>query len=61
MVAHGMITKQSILDESLFHECARELVFGNSNPNMQHIKDSWHLTENNEHNYKFKAQALRIS
>jgi hypothetical protein len=58
MVEHDMITEESILDGSLFHNCARELEFDHSSPEMQHIKKSWYLIEQNGGTFQFKEEAL---
>jgi hypothetical protein len=58
MVKHGMITEESILDGGLFHNCARELEFDHTSPEMQHIKNSWYLIEQNGGIFQFKQEAL---
>lgn len=58
MVKHGMITEESILDGSLFHNCARELEFDHNSPEIQHIKNSWYLIEQNDGVFQFKEEAL---
>ena len=40
MIKQNLITEDSILDGSLFHNCDRELVFNKNNSKMQKIKDS---------------------
>tara|TARA_Y100000590_G_scaffold282628_1_gene317937 strand:+ start:697 stop:2181 length:1485 start_codon:yes stop_codon:yes gene_type:complete len=58
MVEHDMITEESILDGSLFHNCARELEFDHNSPEIQHIKNSWYLIEQNDGVFQFKQEAL---
>ena len=58
MIEHGMVTEESILDGSLFHNCARELEFDHNSPKIQHIKNSWHLIEQSGNIYQFKSEAL---
>ena len=58
MVKQNLITEDSILDGSLFHNCDRELVFNKTNPNMQKINDSWSLIEKVGDTYKFNQEAL---
>lgn len=58
MVKQNLITEDSILDGSLFHNCDRELVFNNNNPDIQKIKDSWNLIEKVGDTYRFNQQAL---
>lgn len=58
MVKHGMLTEESILDGSLFHNCARELEFDHNSPEIQHIKKSWYLIEQNEGGFQFKEDAF---
>ena len=59
MIEQGMISEESILDASLFHNCARELEFDYKSTDIKHIKDSWHLIERNGDIYQFKTEALR--
>ena len=58
MVEKDMITEESILDGTLFHNCDRELKFGRDNPNMQRIKDSWHLIEKSGEGYEFQSGVI---
>jgi len=58
MVKQNLITEDSILDGSLFHNCDRELVFNKNNPAIQKIKDSWNLIEKFGDAYEFKPEAL---
>ena len=58
MVEHDMITEESILDGSLFHNCARELEFDHNSPEIQHIKNSWYLIEQNNGVFQFKQEAF---
>ena len=58
MVEHNMITEESILNGSLFHKCATELEFDQTSPEIQHIKNSWYLIENNNGIFQFKEEAL---
>ena len=58
MVKHGMLTEESILNGSFFHNCARELEFDHSSPEIQHIKNSWYLIEQNNGIFQFKEEAL---
>ena len=41
MIDKGMITHESVMDGSLFHECAREFRFGNSNPEISLVEQEW--------------------
>jgi len=58
MIKQNLITENSILDGSLFHNCDRELVFNKNNSKMQKIKDSWNLIEKVGGTYEFKQKAL---
>ena len=58
MVEHNMITEESILNGILFHKCARELEFDHTSPEIQHIKNSWYLIENNNGIFQFTEEAL---
>lgn len=59
MIEHDMVTEESILDGSLFHECARELEFDHNSLEIQHIKNSWHLIKNDGEVFHFKKEAYR--
>ena len=48
----------TMLDGSLFHKCARELEFDHSSPEIQHIKNSWHLIENSRGVFQFEEEAF---
>ena len=41
MIDKGMTTHESVMDGSLFHECAREFRFGNSNPEISLVEQEW--------------------
>jgi hypothetical protein len=41
MIDKGMITHESVMDGSLFHDCARELEFGSSNPEVVAVEQEW--------------------
>ena len=41
MIDKGMTTHESVMDGSLFHECAREFQFGNSNPEISLVEQEW--------------------
>ena len=58
MVEHNMITEESILNGSLFHKCATELEFDQTSPEIQHIKNSWYLIDNNNGIFQFTEEAL---
>ena len=54
------LDKNSILDGSLFHDCAREKEYGNDNPYVVAAKESWHLVEEQNGAYVFSEEALAI-
>ena len=54
MVELNLLTEESILDGSLFHNCARELEFDKQSSDIQGIKSSWFLIENKNGIYQFK-------
>ena len=58
MIELNMITEESILNGSLFHECARELEFDHTSAEIQQVKNSWYLIENNSGIFQFKEEAL---
>ena len=58
MIEKGMLDEESILDGSLFHDCARELVFDSSSPEIESIRESWYQIEVRDGVHKFKAEAL---
>lgn len=41
MMDNQLIEHESVMDGSLFHGCAREFQFGNSEPGMESIEDQW--------------------
>jgi len=58
MIEKGMLDEESILDGSLFHDCARELVFDSSSPEIESIRESWYQIELRDGVHQFKAEAL---
>jgi hypothetical protein len=58
MVEKGMLDEESIMDGSLFHDCAREMVFDSASPEIERIRESWYQIEVRDGVYKFKAEAL---
>ena len=58
MIELNMITEESILNGSLFHECARELEFDHTSAEIQQVKNSWYLIETNSGIFQFKEEAL---
>jgi hypothetical protein len=58
MIEKGILDEESILDGSLFHDCARELVFDSSSPEIERIRESWYQIENQGGVYQFKSGAL---
>jgi hypothetical protein len=52
------LDKDSILDGSLFHDCAREKEYSNDNPNVVAAIESWHLIEQRNGAYKFSEEAF---
>ena len=60
LVEMKALDKNSILDGSLFHDCAREKEYGNDNPYVVAAKESWHLVEEQNGAYVFSEEALAI-
>ena len=58
MVEKVMLAEESIMDGSLFHDCAREMVFDSPSPEIERIRESWYQIEMRDGVYKFKAEAL---
>ena len=58
MVEKGMLDEASIMDGSLFHDCAREMVFDSTSPEIERIRESWYQIEVRDGVHKFKAEAL---
>jgi hypothetical protein len=58
MIEKGMLDEESILDGSLFHDCARELVFDSRSPEIESIRGSWYQIELRDGVHQFKAEAL---
>ena len=57
LIEKGMLTESEIMDGSLFHNCARELVYDRNSPEIQHVKQSWHLIEHTKDGFHLKAEA----
>ena len=49
----------SILDGSLFHNCARELEYTNDKPYVLQAKNSWHMIEEQNGKFVFSEGALK--
>ena len=49
----------SILDGSLFHNCARELEYTNDKPYVLQAKNSWHMIEEQNGKFVFSEEALK--
>ena len=59
MIQRGLLEEESVLDASMFHYCDRELFYDSSTPEIEFIRDSWHLIEKDaKGGYKFKSEAL---
>ena len=58
MVEKGMLDEASIMDGSLFHDCAREMVFDSTSPEIERIRESWYQIEVRDGVHQFKAEAL---
>jgi hypothetical protein len=58
MVEKGMLDEASIMDGSLFHDCAREMVFDSTSPEIERIRESWYPIEVRDGVHQFKAEAL---
>lgn len=59
MVERGLLEEKAIMNGSLFHNCARELIFDSTSPEMQDIRTSWKLIEKRGDIYVFKPEALK--
>ncbi|CAI8291694.1 MAG: Uncharacterised protein [Chloroflexota bacterium] len=57
LIEKGLLTEEEIMDGSLFHNCARELVYDRNSPEIQHVKQSWHLIEHTNDGFQLKAEA----
>ena len=58
MIEKGLIDESSILDGSLFHACARELVFDSESSDIESIRDSWYRIEEIEGQYQFRPDVV---
>ena len=58
MIEKEMLDETYIMDGSLFHDCARELVFDSTSPEIERIRESWYQIEVSDGVHKFKAEAL---
>ena len=59
MIQRGLLAEQAVFDASLFHSCARELVYKSDEADMIFIRNSWHLIVKNNDSYEFASQALQ--
>ena len=58
MIERGLLDESTILDGSLFHNCARTKVFRNDDTKVQFIKKHWHEIEKKDGLFQFKISAL---
>ncbi|MDG2428327.1 MAG: hypothetical protein P8M16_07850 [Acidimicrobiales bacterium] len=59
MVERGSLSESSILDGTLFHDCARGTDFNSPDSEVDHAKDSWHLLERTGSTVTFTQAAFR--
>ena len=59
MVERGTLTESKILDGSLFHSCATESDYTDSNSNIVTAESKWHKIEESNGTYSFKSEALQ--
>ena len=58
MIEKEMLDEESIMDGILFHDCAREMVFDSTSPEIERISESWYQIEVRDGVHKFEAEAL---
>jgi hypothetical protein len=58
MIEKDLLAEDTIIDGSLFHNCARELEYDSTSSSMEHIRNSWHLIEKDNGIHKFTKEAL---
>ena len=59
MVKRGTLTESNILDGSLFHSCATESDYTDSNSNIVTAESKWYKIQESNGTYSFKSQALQ--
>ena len=58
MIEKDLLAEDTIIDGSLFHNCARELEYDSTSSSMEHITNSWYLIEKDNGIHKFTKEAL---
>ena len=58
MIERELITEESIMDGSFFHNCARELEFESKDPEIKFIRENWHRIKKENGEYSFNDIAL---
>ena len=58
MVERGTLTESNILDGSLFHSCATESDYTDSNSNIVTAESKWYKIQESNGTYSFKSEAL---
>ena len=59
MVKRGALTESNILDGSLFHSCATESDYTDSNSNIVTAESKWYKIQESNGTYSFKSEALQ--
>ena len=59
MVERGTLTESNILDGSLFHSCATESDYTDSNSNIVTAESKWYKIQESNGTYSFKSEALQ--
>jgi len=59
MVKRGTLTESNILDGSLFHSCATESDYTDSNSNIVTAESKWYKIQESNGTYSFKSEALQ--
>ena len=61
MTKLNLLSENSIMDSSLFDNCARENDFDSNSREIQHVKKHWKSIENKNGIFSFKKEALNFN
>jgi hypothetical protein len=57
LIEKELLIENSIMDGSLFHSCARELIYDKNSPELQHVRNSWYLINKNDEKFSLMREA----
>ncbi|HCG90584.1 MAG TPA: hypothetical protein DEZ08_01920 [Dehalococcoidia bacterium] len=57
LIEKELLIENAIMDGSLFHNCARELIYDKDSPELQHVRNSWYLINKNDEQFSLMPEA----